>query len=1318
MMAPNSRARGNASISNLTQDSDENDAQDHASQRSLNNSINHIAFSNASREPSSRTGIVNAESSTLGLQFSDASVATSIASSQASSRVSLSQQRQKKYPWEKGAATSLLGARPSDPNRSRRGEGASSWGTRDATTPASARSVTASGSTPPRQMHANRSMHVHSDMKANMGATDRLELSTHSTHSRTRYASFDTRPQARPAKPVAAFSFRSPNSAHFRDKPHRASNNQAEPIPITASAVLSSLVGYSVSPVPPKKFHRESDPPQEKPPTLASLFRLHEEEAEGFEDVKVRQGIELARQTQKLTQKSNYEVDAPPVNNLMVLPEVQGQGLEGEQWKIPNKGEELDQSSYSDAASSRSLDSMDDLMHSEYMGRFLDRENQPNLQESIASLEPGAQADVEIFDAAQEVRDAEEQLENLDHAGAVITSFNRMLEQTKLNPRRNQYAMQKDMPSLRSFGSIHAESMKDLIIDENLAWKTFIHGVMLSVESDVYPPQTKLTDIFKWSEKENVDKVERLRFQTTDGNEKDSKRKRVSRADVLFKLSKVTDLLVPSADSESNGTDVGVERTLVDVTVPNSTLAKGEGAPGLQKPVPGNSEPVDQKRSVDDQDINGEDPSPNSALQGAGRLHPDSSSLRVLSSVDSPAGDEFGSRQQSNSKVVELSGENARGRDSLAVNDVVPNFAQGDMTTLAEVLDAGEVADKQTYISIDQERRNPENLCLSRSNDEQAISTSSVLTNVKADKIYKKKSKLAENESTPTNESGQKSSLVATNLAGGNDEKIENDTCRDDKETMLSATQIPLNSLEPSPEVNVPEFINGWILSAITTPSSKNTVDKDSIGEDFSLTNNVLTMKEPSVSLKPLATAKAVQKEDRMRRPKLSNGIPETSASTVSARESKNRERKQKKLSGDGERRGRTVGGSVRSSGSAGQGPDLNDGQHPKPESVRRSKRTPEPGPQRVKPDFVTASNKSSSFRRSDVDGIGAEPAPPRRVSSHDPNKSLATTPLKKEVAILDDYGQGEVPLPASTVYDDDPFKSLSISPEEVLAALMKGGATRKAQKASPLASEMKPGASKSFQTSLPKSKGAKNGTNQADKSARSLIPLVGHKPSRQLADSMAVSSNVTSARSISNLDHAAHVEPRRPRSSKAHKSKRSGRTSNSLTSDDDSIEFNRPTFRKAPSRRSITVPNTLAKTSNARDQKRSTGRAITSTLKGPFSGQEKEISVPSSEQSKEVESLQIRDSQNGKYPATPSSVGSATGDLPNAQINLERKSSKRRSADSNFGKGATKDAKSTLEGAHKLSQRKERSARSSRSPTASTGLISAKTPDLVAEKI
>jgi hypothetical protein len=1147
-------------------------------------------------------------------------------------------------------------------------------------------------------------MHVRS-------AKERLQLSTHSTQSRTRYASIDTQTSERKVK-AAGFSFQQPQSVQYLNQSYRTSARQADPVPITASSVFSSLLGYAGDLTPEKKFHRGVDPPNEKPPTLTSLFRLQEEEAEGFDEMRVRQGIELSRQTQKSMQKSKYEVDAPPVTNLMVLPEFHGQGLEKEQWKLPNKGQELDQSSNSeaDAGSFKSLDSMGELGRSEFLARFLERDDHPFSQESIASLEASLQTEEDMFDASQELRDAQEQLENLDHAGAVINSFNRMMEQTKLKPRRSEYAMYKGMPSLRSFGSISAELMEDVNLNDNLALKAFIQNMMLSIENDLLPVQAKLTDIFKWSEKDNIDKVVRSRFRKKDGDEKSSALKRVSRADVLFTLNKCSSLPLPAVASGSRLTapDSNMMRERFLGTVSHPNFAEVAGTPSSYKSVHLDSKSAEQQQKEDAKDIVVASSSLTPEVHGLDVLST-STSLLLSTSVTLPSADEIGIRQHSKSAAIGTFGSNSLSQDSLAVPDVAPKFAQQDMRMVADVLKVGKVVNARACNDVEQER-------LKSETNHTTTGSGSAVNKNKKKNIEGKKVKRGGQASDLLDGIGQRTCLASTNHSRGNDEEVGAEKNHDSTQTALPVIRVSLMERQPSRERKASEVGIERIASIAATSSANSTIDEIDYTDEIRPAVNPpsLTMAEPTVdvnvsdphSLKLLIVTQTDGNEDRALKSKHCKEVANASARILSSKRSKNNDKAQQKSKDvKSGRRGRST------SSSEHRGLHLNGSRdNSMPDNGRRSKRASQSGPQKVKPDFVTAFNKSLSFRQADLDRKETKPAPAQGKADDASFESLHLAPSLERGVAIDDDGQGNETLPASGMYNDDPFKSLSISPEEVLAALMRGGAARKAQTASPVVPELKSEASQPSRSSMPAQKAAKNETKRATRTARASIPVAEDGPNRKSGNSSAVPSNATSARSPPKSDNAVTLETRRSRSLKGFKSKRSTQRTTSPSSDDDSIKFIKPTFRKAPSRRSISQPNILARNahalsnaSSAGDDKRSPVRPSTSPLKAQVNGRAATIPVSAYAKSK-TERLRRGGSQVDKHSATPSTTGISNRDSPEPQINIVKKSSKTINADVKVGKMKTKSATSPKDRAHKS---RERSIRISRSPSRNTNVRS-----------
>jgi hypothetical protein len=233
-----------------------------------------------------------------------------------------------------------------------------------------------------------------------------------------------------------------------------------------------------------------------------------------------------------------------------------GTNTEGDGWKNAKIGQELEEDSDSSHGDT-SIDSLDELLHPELVEQRLGHVIHIE-QESIASLEASLTAlDAEHaeIESSQVIRDeAEEQLNNLDHAEAVINTFNEMLEMEQAEQLRIQIAMQESLPSLNSVGSV----MEDLSSDDenaNLALKTYVTDFMDSMDYTLkHPPKAKLSDLFKWSEKKNVDRVERTkqkRILTTPAKEG----RHVSSADALFRPAEESKDITENGSEEPDGAD-------------------------------------------------------------------------------------------------------------------------------------------------------------------------------------------------------------------------------------------------------------------------------------------------------------------------------------------------------------------------------------------------------------------------------------------------------------------------------------------------------------------------------------------------------------------------------------------------------------------------------------------------------------------------------------------------------------------------------------------------------------------------------------------
>jgi hypothetical protein len=368
------------------------------------------------------------------------------------------------------------------------------------------------------------------------GKGDALDLSTRSNTNASRHH----QGQAKVAHTMA-FSFSMADPAQLK-----RSHSPTPPPNYSASSVFSSLMGYATESDTEKKFYNDhassdDDMSQANKPTFASLFRLQEEEVEDdFEHTRIKEGIELSRQKNKPTRKTAYEIDNPRASTLVVKPDVgmNGTSTDGDGWKNAKIGQELEEDSSSGSHGDTSIDSLDELLHPELVdhrpGQMIHIE-----QESIASLEESLTAlDVEHeeMESSQVTRDeAEEELSNLDHVEAVINTFNEILEKEEEEQRRLEIAMQESLPSLNSIGSLIEDLPSDDDGNSNLALKTYVTEFMDSMDYTLkHPPKAKLSDLFIWSEKKNVDVVERTkqkRIEVTPAKEG----RHISSADALFR---------------------------------------------------------------------------------------------------------------------------------------------------------------------------------------------------------------------------------------------------------------------------------------------------------------------------------------------------------------------------------------------------------------------------------------------------------------------------------------------------------------------------------------------------------------------------------------------------------------------------------------------------------------------------------------------------------------------------------------------------------------------------------------------------------------
>jgi hypothetical protein len=498
---------------------------------------------------------------------------------------SISSNRKKKlHPWEQGAFDSLLDIKPRNDMEKRK-----------ATRPwASVQEQDMNNTWQRSERKWGSSPSIHTSSKS-----DTLSLHNRSTTNTATLSSNEERKswtnssatshQRQPTKFTTSkegFSFSNPDSGKFRSRSMHE-RAKTEPIAITATAVFSSLLGYTntADTQPTSKFYHGSQSDyavapiqQQKPTTLASLFRLEEEEvADDFEQIKVKQGIELARSTQRTKQKTTYEIDNPRVSKISVRPQVDVKGIDTGNWQVARKGEALDDYSDSNSDSVNSIDRLDELLHPDLVdrqlghtyhmhSRKLSHDSIPSLEASIEEFRTRTQ---DYWDISQEIKEeAEEQLNNLDHAEAVINTFNEILEQSEQEQRRIEMAMYESLPLLDSIEQIFDDVVENNAEDVDIALQLFMMDVMQAVQDKFQPPKAKLTDLFKWSERENIDRKERAKSDTFDTSSKATKQ--VSRGDVLFGLTPKVENENQSESKSTVITIVNEEKEVPHLSQPNS----------------------------------------------------------------------------------------------------------------------------------------------------------------------------------------------------------------------------------------------------------------------------------------------------------------------------------------------------------------------------------------------------------------------------------------------------------------------------------------------------------------------------------------------------------------------------------------------------------------------------------------------------------------------------------------------------------------------------------------------------------------------------
>jgi hypothetical protein len=300
---------------------------------------------------------------------------------------------------------------------------------------------------------------------------------------------------------------------------------------MTAIGAISSIFGIVPKDQPEDDLYARGPKVEKKPPamiekgkSITSMFRLQEEQvADDFEHTKVAKGIETARKVNKPKQKTSYEVDAPRISITGVQPDFQVRGMRRDsRASRPKVGQQLDERASDDGSdSSASIDILDELLHPEVVQ---EKQRQPPkapieaLHESVLSGDDPNAEEAEnsnslfrLETSAEYIREeAEEQLNDLDHAEAVINTFNEILEQSELEKQQWEAAMNASVPSLVSMKSDGSDE------EDNVALRDFIGGLMKAIDKNLNkPPKKSLTDLFRWTDKKNVDYMEQVTRRRT-----------------------------------------------------------------------------------------------------------------------------------------------------------------------------------------------------------------------------------------------------------------------------------------------------------------------------------------------------------------------------------------------------------------------------------------------------------------------------------------------------------------------------------------------------------------------------------------------------------------------------------------------------------------------------------------------------------------------------------------------------------------------------------------------------------------------------------
>lgn len=337
------------------------------------------------------------------------------------------------------------------------------------------------------------------------------------TRMRRVAGSVDTTPiQPYPPKPTAAQAPRNsmfdtfadymlgpigiaPNPSHEEHQFFRTGTNHYDP-----------TTGYILQ-------EAKATPP---PMTLASLFRLQEEEVtDNLHDFAIKEGISSARKTQKVSNNTTFEFDAPQ-GRMATNPAIPFmENDKNNTWMAAKVGQGLDAKSDSEASESDCTTDVNGLTLDEIS---IGEEYHIGFQYPMDSFLMGESQDLDMAKSNAEFhesylnREGLEQLQDIEHAETVLKTFQGILEQAEHEEQERLRILDLkiemgSLPSLMS-AELSLDSSSDHDDDFSLDGKAFfefLEALLDDYEDEFKNPKTKsVFELFKWSERINVDVIE------------------------------------------------------------------------------------------------------------------------------------------------------------------------------------------------------------------------------------------------------------------------------------------------------------------------------------------------------------------------------------------------------------------------------------------------------------------------------------------------------------------------------------------------------------------------------------------------------------------------------------------------------------------------------------------------------------------------------------------------------------------------------------------------------------------------------------------